>query len=431
VTSYCSPATSLYSVLPPPPPAPLPHYIYQPGPAPYLHPRPAVASPPYAGSQPYHEEQSHAFPLDSVFAVPSGSAATTNASSASSSTLSTRSLSLPLSSSSSSLEEQVTALSKEIEHLRQDMLAERDKRQAMQKQHRSFLKRVNIVMQQDEGNGQRQAWGKSMWDVKKLIDEEVTEWLVPGRLINGSRDQSGKGGGAAGGDAGTASEPEDQFAVPTASNADDDGDDDAKVKAGVDGLPATVKYRLRTVDNCRPGRLIVSQSRRPIAILHVEVQKQFTVSKRETTWMRQEEREKLVNVPVRIMGATRRDHLYFVARDVCLLIHTRKGNVAKSVGKFDDTEKARMPVLCQRSNGIVSTNILTVLTISGVKHVLHSSRSPLAPQVLKWLLEQVEAICNAGSQEQAGESVRCYHDAAAPSCAAINASPPPTAAQLQ
>jgi len=178
------------------------------------------------------------------------------------------------------------------------------------------------------------------------------------------------------------------------------GDDDENKHLHSSSHQAIVKYRQRSVENCRPGRLIVSQSRRPIAILHVEVQKQFTVSKRETTWMKQEEKERLVKVPVRIMGATRRDQLYFVARDVCLLIHTRKGNVAKSVGQFDDTEKARMPVLCPRSNGTVSTHILTVLTVSGVKHVLHSSRSPLAPQVLKWLLEQVDAICNEGSEEQ-------------------------------
>lgn len=30
--------------------------------------------------------------------------------------------------------------------------------------------------------------------------------------------------------------------------------------------------------------------------------------------------------------------LWFVAKDICLLIHVRKGNVAKSVGQFAEAE---------------------------------------------------------------------------------------------
>ena len=52
-----------------------------------------------------------------------------------------------------------------------------------------------------------------------------------------------------------------------------------------------------------------------------------------------------------------------------------------------------MPVLCVRGNGTVSTHILTVLTVDGVRRLLSASRSPLAPQVLQWLTKQVEDLC--------------------------------------
>ena len=56
----------------------------------------------------------------------------------------------------------------------------------------------------------------------------------------------------------------------------------------------------------------------------------------------QDDKERLVPVHVRIMGTPARDNaLYFVAKDVCLLIHTRKGNVAKSIGQFKEDEKGQ------------------------------------------------------------------------------------------
>lgn len=66
-----------------------------------------------------------------------------------------------------------------------------------------------------------------------------------------------------------------------------------------------------------------------------------------------------------------------------------------SVGQFRDSERARMPVLCQRSNGIESTHILSVLTIEGVRRLLTASRSPLATQVLIWAGEVVQSVCGA------------------------------------
>jgi len=150
---------------------------------------------------------------------------------------------------------------------------------------------------------------------------------------------------------------------------------------------------------CKPCRLIHNVNKTPFRTVTVSVQKQFTLSKKETLGMSKEDREKLVTVPVRIMGTGDINNLFFVAKDVCLLIHTRKGNVAKSIGQFNENEKARMPVLCPRSNGTVSTHILTVLSIKGVKRLLTSSRSSRAPHVLKWIMGQVEHICGSGATD--------------------------------
>ena len=150
---------------------------------------------------------------------------------------------------------------------------------------------------------------------------------------------------------------------------------------------------------CKPCRLITTLSKRPFRVLLVDVQRQYTMSKKETRRMTKDEKERLVSVPLRIMGTPHRSNLYFVAKDVCILIHTRKGNVAKSIGQFSEKQKARMPVLCVRSNGTVSTHILTVLTVEGVQRLLSASRSMLAPQVLTWILQQVDMICGDNPAE--------------------------------
>lgn len=144
---------------------------------------------------------------------------------------------------------------------------------------------------------------------------------------------------------------------------------------------------------CRPSRFIGHLAKEPVAISWANVKKQYTVSKRETTLMSTTERNQLLPVPVRIMGIpTDRTNLYIVAKDVCQLIHIRKANVARSIGQFSDREKARMPVLCKRSNKIDSTHVLIVLTLDGVKRLLTSSRSALAPIVLDWIMKQIDAL---------------------------------------
>ena len=176
---------------------------------------------------------------------------------------------------------------------------------------------------------------------------------------------------------------------------------------------------------CKPCRLITTLSKRPFRVLLVDVQRQYTMSKKETRRMTREEKERLVSVPLRIMGTANRNNLYFVAKDVCILIHTRKGNVAKSIGQFSEKQKARMPVLCVRSNGTVSTHILTVLTVEGVQRLLGASRSMLAPQVLTWILQQVDVICGDNPVEAPPTST-IASGASSSSPSSSSSSPSPT-----
>ena len=184
---------------------------------------------------------------------------------------------------------------------------------------------------------------------------------------------------------------------------DDDEDDDAGA-ADDDDSPRT---------QCKPCPLVESINKKPLKVLYVNVQRQYTVSKKETVRMSKDDKERLVPVHVRIMGTPARGELYFVAKDVCLLIHTRKGNVAKSIGQFREDEKVRMSVVCPRSNGTVSTHILTALTVKGVKRLLTTSRSPLASHVLKWIMKQVDVIMTEYAEEKKARQMKKMAAAAA------------------
>ena len=122
--------------------------------------------------------------------------------------------------------------------------------------------------------------------------------------------------------------------------------------------------------------------------------------------------------------------IFLVAKDLCTLIHTRKGNVAKSIGGFADWEKARMAVLCPRSNGSVSTHILTVLSMAGMYRLLNASRSPLAPVIMKVLYEVINSLFDEEAERRdkqaadaAAEAERAATAAAAASAHASTASP--------
>ena len=100
----------------------------------------------------------------------------------------------------------------------------------------------------------------------------------------------------------------------------------------------------------------------------------------------------MVTVNIRVMGGPALSDLYFVAADISQLIHSRKSNIAKAVSVFTDEERARCSVVCPRSNNTQSTHILTVLTMAGVRRLLHSSRSTIALPLLAWLQDKVDHI---------------------------------------
>ena len=117
-------------------------------------------------------------------------------------------------------------------------------------------------------------------------------------------------------------------------------------------------------------------SHMPIHILKANVQLQYTLTKKQALGLSLEEKRKLVPAFVRIMGSGKSlKEIYVVAKDLCLLIDIRKGNVAKAVCQINSNEKFHMGVLCSRTNGVTLTQKLTVLTIFGVLRLLRNSVS--------------------------------------------------------
>ena len=180
------------------------------------------------------------------------------------------------------------------------------------------------------------------------------------------------------------------------------------------------------------ARLVTEFGKVPLSTLVLRIPHVYIMSKEDSDRLPSAQRDALLPMKVRIMGDLRVDQtprdgvrgyhgpettarllphlrrhaamsIYFVAKDLCTLIHTRKGNVAKSIGGFHDHEKARMAVLCPRSNGSVSTHILTVLSIAGMYRLLNSSRSPLAPVIMKVLYEVVNALYTEEEDKRKGK----------------------------
>ena len=182
--------------------------------------------------------------------------------------------------------------------------------------------------------------------------------------------------------------------------------------------------------------VVMSCSKFPIAVLHVPVQRQYTMTRKDSKRIKREEKEALVNVSVRIMGTPDASFLYFVAKDVCQLICLRKGSVAKAIHDFNAAEKARMPVMCQRSSGSGCTQVLTVLTVAGVQRLMNASRQPIAKSVLQWIMEKIAEIQTekkAGAEAiGAGNALTSHppltsqpsHDAQPQSAAALHRPPP-------
>ena len=163
------------------------------------------------------------------------------------------------------------------------------------------------------------------------------------------------------------------------------------------------------------ARLVVNINKIPIRTITLHIPHRYVLSREESAKVTAKHSAyQYVPMKIRIMGTFLPPHLhppistpappcnpplpakyediFVVAKDLCTLIHTRKGNVAKSIGSFLPSEKARMSVLCPRSNGSVSTHILTVLAMNGMYRLLNQSRSPLAPEIMKCIYSTVDAI---------------------------------------
>ena len=193
-----------------------------------------------------------------------------------------------------------------------------------------------------------------------------------------------------------------------AVHADDDGGGEG-AEEDEEGSPSSGS-RSRY---CLPCPLILNLPKVPLQTLYLQVQKQYTISKKEmeNRHLSAAAREELVSVPVRIMGSPNDlSNVYFVAKDVCLLVFVRKGNVSKVIGQFATNEKARLPVLCPRSNGTSSTHVLTALSLAGLKRLLGSSKSPLASHVLKFLLDHLETLATTIKEAKSHKATPTFQD---------------------
>lgn len=154
---------------------------------------------------------------------------------------------------------------------------------------------------------------------------------------------------------------------------------------------------------CKPCPLLTHLPPTPLKIYYYTLPKEYTLSKRETLALTNSEKSSEVQIPVRIMGLPATDNyypssLYFVTKDICALLHIRKGNVAKTVAQFGIGEKACMSVECIRNNGTKSTHVLTVLTIDGLKRLLSTSRSNLVNEAIQFLNSILNELCGKGNE---------------------------------
>ena len=149
-------------------------------------------------------------------------------------------------------------------------------------------------------------------------------------------------------------------------------------------------HRKKRDRSCLPCPTLHHINKTPIRTVDVYIEQEYTLSKRESTLLSPAETQRLIRVGVRFLSnGLGEQELYVVAKDICLLLHTRKGNVAKSIGQFSGDEKCRMAVICPRSDGTVSTHVLTVLSVGGVKRLLDSSRSGVVDNIRQWFFHQL------------------------------------------
>ena len=149
-------------------------------------------------------------------------------------------------------------------------------------------------------------------------------------------------------------------------------------------------HRKKRDRSCLPCPTLYHINKMPLRIVDVYIEQQYTLSKRASSLLSPAEAHQLVRAGVRFLSnAVGERELYVVAKDICLLLHTRKGNVAKCIGQFSGNEKCRMAVMCPRSDGTVSTHLLTVLSVGGVKRLLEASRSGVVDNIRQWYIDQL------------------------------------------
>lgn len=99
---------------------------------------------------------------------------------------------------------------------------------------------------------------------------------------------------------------------------------------------------------CKPCPLLTNLSKHPLRVTYVDIPREYTMSKKDAaTQLSVEERLHNVRVPIRIMGRPLGAHgeectnigaligriprsdVWIVSKDICAVLHIRKGNVAK------------------------------------------------------------------------------------------------------
>jgi hypothetical protein len=144
---------------------------------------------------------------------------------------------------------------------------------------------------------------------------------------------------------------------------------------------------------CKPCNLIENQDSQfnPHILLPLSVFKKFTVSKKEAQLWSEKEQNRLVQEKIRIMKCNQ-NRFWIVAKDICLSLHIRSRNVAKTIGNYENSEKAQMKVRCPRRNGSTAVHVLIVLSFQGVSRLFQSSRNPKAPFIKQWFNEKIKSI---------------------------------------
>jgi hypothetical protein len=166
-----------------------------------------------------------------------------------------------------------------------------------------------------------------------------------------------------------------------------------KRKAVESAFRVTLQKKQESNRYCKPCNLIENQDSQfnPHLLLPLSVFKKFTVTKKEAQLWSEDEQNKLVQEKIRIMKCNQ-NRFWIVAKDICLSLHIRSGNVAKTIGHYENSEKAQMKVRCPRRNGSTAVHVLIVLSFQGVSRLFQSSRNPKAPFIKQWFNEKIKSI---------------------------------------